>query len=534
MAIQWNDVRANFNDANSAMGNAQRGLSQAGTVFGELRKAILDEEQKAIENEYRQKVFDENVRQFGLQHALDQDKFAEQQLQNKIANEYNDRKLEQEWKIAEGGWNNARQLQQMRINADNANRNRDSNAIVASRQAYEDSRKNGQSPLEAANNASKVYYSYSPSKNFTVDMLPQSAQYDLTPANLAKVEFEKSLNAGIAQKNLKGAESLTNTYDSFMNNIVTVDGEVLLKDDKASNGLRTLTPEEQQIYNNITTLAYADKVEQSRNDIVNLRNNLNNTNYTPEQLKSFSDASMTATGVSSMLDRAARMYGTSPEYVGLPEVIRNAQREQETIKAADTRKAEQLAAEATDKNPSTVTKITNDFLSNTIKYSNGDGGSNTIAIPEKVRQRVLANSEKAKQLGIKASDFQTYLNLLKQDVIANQDWKIDDYDISDDYFNKLIKGDTNIITQSVSNNSNNSDNSNTRLSSSTKTEDNTKDIIENLKKERDKYKSAIKRMTTVTGEVNIDSKYRFRNAEKIVADYKDRLEEIEKRLKELE
>ena len=78
MAIQWNDVRANFNDANSAMGNAQRGLSQAGTVFGELRKAILDEEQRAIENDYRQKTFDENVRQFGLQYGLDQDRLAEQ------------------------------------------------------------------------------------------------------------------------------------------------------------------------------------------------------------------------------------------------------------------------------------------------------------------------------------------------------------------------------------------------------------------------------------------------------------------------
>lgn len=78
MAIQWNDVRANFNDANSAMGNAQRGLSQAGTVFGELRKAVLDEEQRAIENNYRQKIFDENVRQFGLQYGLDQDKLAEQ------------------------------------------------------------------------------------------------------------------------------------------------------------------------------------------------------------------------------------------------------------------------------------------------------------------------------------------------------------------------------------------------------------------------------------------------------------------------
>lgn len=88
MALQWNDVRVNFNDPNSAMSNAQSSISKVGTVFGELKKTILDEEQKAIENAYRQKVFDENVRQFGLQYALNQDKLAEQIRSNK-ANEAN-------------------------------------------------------------------------------------------------------------------------------------------------------------------------------------------------------------------------------------------------------------------------------------------------------------------------------------------------------------------------------------------------------------------------------------------------------------
>lgn len=88
MALQWNDVRVNFNDTNSAMANAQSGISKVGTVFGELRKSILDEEQRAIENAYKQKVFDENVRQFGLQYALNQDKLAEQIRSNK-ANEAN-------------------------------------------------------------------------------------------------------------------------------------------------------------------------------------------------------------------------------------------------------------------------------------------------------------------------------------------------------------------------------------------------------------------------------------------------------------
>lgn len=93
MAIQWKDVNVNFNDTNSAMANAQSGISNAGTVFGELRKAILDEEQKAVENAYKQKVFNENVRQFGLQHALNQDKLAEDVRAHKAGEEFNERKL---------------------------------------------------------------------------------------------------------------------------------------------------------------------------------------------------------------------------------------------------------------------------------------------------------------------------------------------------------------------------------------------------------------------------------------------------------
>lgn len=538
MDIKWEQVKPDFSNSSASMKNTLTSLSQAGTVFGELRKSILDEEQRAVENEYRQKVFDENVRQFGLQHALDQDKFAEQQLQNKIANEYNNRRLEQEWKIAEGGWDNARQLQQMRINAENANRNRDSSAVIAARQAYDDSIKNGMTSLEAADNASKVYYSYNPTKNFSVGMLSESAQYTLTPSSLAKGEFEKSLKAGLAQSNLAGAEALTSGYDSIMNNIVTADGEVLIKDSKAPNGLRALTPEEQQTYNNMATLSYADKVEQGKQNITALRKELQNTGYTQEQLNDFSKSLLTGTGTYSLLDRSARMYGITPEQVGAPEVITKAKTEQAAIDAENKRKADLLAAENTDKNPTTLTKTTNEFLANTIKYDDSEGKSVSIAIPEEAREKVLKNAEKARKLGIRASDFQTYLNLLKQDIIANQNWKIDDYDISDEHFDKLIKGDTNIQPKSISvkddSNSSNGNSGSTKLSDSTKVESDTKEIIENLKKERARFASAVKRMTTVTGEVNLDSKYRFRNAEEIVEDYKNRIKEIDKRLKELE
>lgn len=81
--LRWNSVNADFNDVNSAMGNSLRGISQAGTIFGDLRKSILDEEQKAVDNAYRERAFDENVRQFGLKHALDEDKLFETGRHNK-------------------------------------------------------------------------------------------------------------------------------------------------------------------------------------------------------------------------------------------------------------------------------------------------------------------------------------------------------------------------------------------------------------------------------------------------------------------
>lgn len=134
MDIQWKDVSANFNDTNSAMANAREGISKAGTVFGELRKAILDEEQRAVENAYKQKVFDENVRQFGLQHALNQDKLAEQIRANQ-ANEANTRRgqdLNYKSSMAGVGVQNARlAFEQNKWNTLQSEKERDREALAS-------------------------------------------------------------------------------------------------------------------------------------------------------------------------------------------------------------------------------------------------------------------------------------------------------------------------------------------------------------------------------------------------------------------
>lgn len=134
MNVQWKNVGVNFNDTNSAMANAREGISKAGTVFGELRKAILDEEQKAIDNAHRQKVFDENVRQFGLQHALNQDKLTEQIRANQ-ANEANTRRgqdLNYKSSMAGVGVQNARlAFEQNKWNILQSEKERDRQALAS-------------------------------------------------------------------------------------------------------------------------------------------------------------------------------------------------------------------------------------------------------------------------------------------------------------------------------------------------------------------------------------------------------------------
>lgn len=76
--LRWNSVNANFNDVNSAVGNSIRGISQAGTIFGELRKSILDEEQRAVDNAFREKQFNEQVSQFAATHGLNEEQLREQ------------------------------------------------------------------------------------------------------------------------------------------------------------------------------------------------------------------------------------------------------------------------------------------------------------------------------------------------------------------------------------------------------------------------------------------------------------------------
>lgn len=81
--LDWRPIQANFNDANSAMDNSTRNISQVGTIFGQMRKDILEEEQKAIDNEYKERTLAENARQFNLTDKLGRDKLLEENRSNR-------------------------------------------------------------------------------------------------------------------------------------------------------------------------------------------------------------------------------------------------------------------------------------------------------------------------------------------------------------------------------------------------------------------------------------------------------------------
>ena len=97
---RWNDVRADFGDTGRMFSAAQQGLSNAGTVFGQLRASVLAEEQKGIDNAFREKQLNENIRQFGLTNALERDKFGETQRRNLVLEEDADLDRTQRFDIA--------------------------------------------------------------------------------------------------------------------------------------------------------------------------------------------------------------------------------------------------------------------------------------------------------------------------------------------------------------------------------------------------------------------------------------------------
>lgn len=458
MNIQWKDVNANFNDTNSAMANAREGLSKAGTVFGEIRKSILDEEQRAIENAHRQKVFDESVRQFGLQHALNRDKFAEEQLQHKITNEFNDRKLTletdynnrrlaQELRIAQGGWANARQLQQMRIDAENAPRLRKAEAYDNARATYADVFSKTGNVDKALSASEQAFYRKAPDSAFDYRLaVPTESAGLFTPEARATRAAHNDFQAGIALTNIQAGEKALADAENVFNNS---DGINYI--DPHTGEKRLLSPEEQKSYNSYLTTA-GESYRQGILDRINdNRRVLERTGVTQQRAEELSKRIGSGVGEAQIHEDAALRYGTSPEKITPSAVLRDRDIELNKQKAKRERILKEEIEKAEDLKPEAITNSLNKFLSNGIKTTS-DSKSTINSIPKNAADRAQEVAELYKELGLGNRAYETYLNLLHQDLIeSDNNTFVNTRARSEDYLERVLeeaKGNGKIIPKS--------------------------------------------------------------------------------------
>ena len=414
MDIQWKDVNVNFNDTNSAMANAREGISKAGTVFGELRKAILDEEQRAVENAYKQKVFDENVRQFGLQHALNRDKFAEEQLQHKITNDYNDRRLTQEMKIAQGGWANAIKLQQMRIDAENAPRLRKAEAYDNARAVYADVFSKTGNVDKALSASEQAFYKKAPDSAFDFRLaVPTESVGLFTPEARASRAAHNDFQAGIAFTNVQEGEKVLANAEHVFNN-----SDGINYTDPRTGEKRPLTADEQKLYNSYLTAA-GESYRQGVADRINTNKEvLEQTGVSQQRAEQISKRIGSGVGEAQTWEEVALRYGTRPENIMPSAVQRDRDIELSNQKAKRDRVLKEEADKIEDSKPETITNSLNKFLSNGIKTTN-DGKSTINSIPQNAANRAQEVAELYKALGLGNRAYETYLNLLHQDLIES-------------------------------------------------------------------------------------------------------------------
>ena len=445
MALQWNDVRVNFNDTNSAMSNAQSGISKAGTVFGELRKAILDEEQKAIENAYKQKVFDENVRQFGLQYALNQDRFAEEQLQNKLTNEYrdkklmldndyNNRRLAQDLKIAQGGWANAIKLQQMRINAENAPRLRKAEAYDAARATYADILSKTGNVDKALSASEQAFYKKAPDGAFDYRLVvPTESAGLFTPEARAGRAAQNDFQAGIAATNIREGEKVLADYERIINN-----SDGINYADPSTGEVRGLTPEEQQIYNSYSTPAGEQARQRIMDSIYANKKTLEQTGVSNERAEQLSKRIGSGVGEAQTWEEAARRYGTSSDSIMPSAVKRNRDIELNNMQSKRAEVIKEEVARIEDQKPEAIDRSMNKFLSEGIKNVE-DSESTISAIPKDTVKEIQRVAELFKELKLGNRAFETYLGNLKQDLIEGGHWFSSDNPRAEAYLERILE-----------------------------------------------------------------------------------------------
>lgn len=336
--IQWNQIKPDFSSSNRSMQNAMSGLSNAGTVFDKLRQSILDEEQRALDNAYKQQTFDENVRQFEARLAADEAKA--------LADREHDIRLE-----------DIRSKNEMiRINQQHKN----DLALQQAKWEYDEKDKKAKAALhsemgvlaqsliaqgvplrdvdkavqQAFYQRSGGRFSFDPSLAYSGDIRDSLAIVN-SPEVRANEYFNNTVEGSKRMGDTVGSEALRNPNSEYHNRELT-DFIGRLRTDADNNTYiidagtgksRNLTEAE-----NTLLQQYRDSLQKEANTY----SFLNTVNMTPEQAYStFKQINDSSIGLAELRDSVAHMFGVDPNKVGSADITFDADVERNKQKLKD-------------------------------------------------------------------------------------------------------------------------------------------------------------------------------------------------------
>lgn len=432
--IEWKQVKPDFSSSNSSMQNAMSGLSKAGTVFGELRKAMQEKEQRDLENAYRQQVFDENVRQFEEQQAWNRE--------NALAGREHDKymaDLRQEYELAQIA---QRHKNEVAIKAGEIQRYTD--ALNLGTTTYNDRIKAGDTPVQAleAANTRVRNAGFGDLGINAINFVPMTDQNKvtgmLTPEWQATQGARQGIAAGTLALDAKGKEQTYNEYADIFSRLRSGDDGSQGIMDANTGELRPLTVEEQDYLNKVQNLQVADAMQVAPETIKAIRQEVEKRGYTVPDAEQLGYQILGGIGLENLYRDQSFMYGADPSKVIPTDVANKANEERTNMAAIEEAKRKAEADARTNSKTSTYNKHLYNLLD--LKITDADGKVVTYAVNQKILDEAQSYLGKFVELNIGADQFEKYIKLLVNDIRFNETNYMSSNDAAKQFAENLIKG----------------------------------------------------------------------------------------------
>ena len=429
---KWQNISVNFNDANSLMNTAMGGISKAGTVFSKLRDDIIAEEQRALDNAYKQQTFDENVRQFEAQQLWNREKaiadkdhairLEDIRFKNRLA------EMEQQQK-------NALALQQARLDYEKKDKQDKAalhskmgalaQTLIAQGMPLQDVDKTVQQQFYQENGGR---FSFDPTLAYSGDIRDNLAILN-SPETRANEYFNNAVEGATLMGDTVGSEALRDPNSKFYDNELA-DFTSRLRTDSDNNTyiIDASTGKSRNLTEAENTL-----LQQYKNTLrkeANTYSFLDTVNITPEQAYStFKQIHDSAIGKAAFRDSVARLFGVSPDKVGSADITRNTDVEISRQKAKEEAVTKSEIEAESNLKPSSYDKVVKEFGKRTVTKISGDK-SNKINVSQKSQEIASNMAEVFKTVKVPTPQLEQFYNWLvaADEERVNSTFNLSDFD----------------------------------------------------------------------------------------------------------